>query len=130
MDGDPGRAEVDRYLAALEHPLKPAIVRMRAAVLGADPVITEHVRWNAPSFCHGGVDRVTFRLHPGARFQLVLHRGARVRDDAVDLGGFEDPSGLLTWASPDRAVVDLSRPGAAATHEHDVVALVRRWVRV
>ena len=54
MSGDPdGRAEVDRYLAELEHPLKPAIARLRAAIVGSDPAITEHVKWNAPSFCHG-----------------------------------------------------------------------------
>jgi hypothetical protein len=47
---------------------------------------------------------VTFRLQPGNRLQLVLHRGAAVRDDAADFR-FEDPSGLLEWAAPDRAVI-------------------------
>ena len=39
-----------------------------------------------------------------AWLQLVLHRGAAVRDDAADFR-FEDPSGLLEWAAPDRAVI-------------------------
>ena len=42
---------------------------------------------------------MTFRLRPGDRLQLVLHRGAKVRDDAADFR-FEDDSGLLEWAAP------------------------------
>jgi hypothetical protein len=39
----------------------------RTDVLASDDGITEHVKWNAPSFCYAGVDRVTFRLQPGNR---------------------------------------------------------------
>ena len=59
----------------------------------------EHVKWNAPSFCYAGVDRVTFRLQPGNRLQLVLHRGAKVRDDAADFR-FEDPTRACSSGSP------------------------------
>ncbi len=121
-------AEVDRYIAALEHPLKPGIVRLRLAILASDEAITEHVKWNAPSFCYDGVDRVTFRLHPGARFQLIFHRGAKARPADPGLT-FSDPSGLMTWPAPDRAVVDLPDLEAVATHEEQVIALVGRWIR-
>jgi hypothetical protein len=33
-------------------------------------------KWNAPSFRHAGEDRVTFRLQPGDKLQLIFHRGA------------------------------------------------------
>lgn len=121
-------ADVDRYLDELDHPLRAGVVRLREAIVAGNPDLTEHVRWNAPSFRHDGEDRVTFRLHPGARLQLVFHRGARRRDD-VEAFTFEDPTGLMTWPARDRAVVDLSAPDAAADHEGEVVELVRRWVR-
>ncbi len=97
--------EVEQFLAALEHPLKEAIVAVRAAILDSDAKITERIKWNAPSFCYGGDDRVTFRLQPKGRFQLIFHRGAKVKDTA----GFEfkDSSGLLEWAAKDRGVVTL-----------------------
>ena len=119
---------VEEYLASLEHPLRSSIAALRAAILACDPAITEHVKWRAPSFVHDGVDRVTFRLQPGALFQVVLHRGVAVRADAESFV-FEDPSGLVTWLSPDRGLVDLSEPGAAERHTAQVVALVQRWVR-
>ena len=120
--------DVELYLSGLEHPLKPGVLRLRAAILACDPAITEHVKWNAPSFRHDGEDRVTFRLQPRGRLQLIFHRGARVRDDTAGFL-FDDPSGLMTWPAPDRAVVDFPDLEAVAAHEAVVVALVRRWVR-
>ncbi|WP_373872464.1 DUF1801 domain-containing protein [Planobispora siamensis] len=76
--------------------------------MASNPEITERVKWNAPSFCHDGVDRVTFLLRSADRLQLVFHRGAKVRDDSAE-SSFEDPTGLMKWQAPDRAVVSLLR---------------------
>lgn len=54
-----------------------------------------------PSFCHRGVDRVTFRLFPADHLQLVFDRGAKPQDSE----GF-------------------------AAEEAAIVALVNRWVAV
>jgi hypothetical protein len=120
-------SDVDRFLADLEHPLKAGVEQLRAAILASDDAITEHVKWNAPSFCHDGVDRVTFRLQPGNRLQLVLHRGAKVRDDAAAFR-FDDDSGLLDWVAPDRAVVTFRDLDDVATRRSSVADLIRRWV--
>src|ERR687889_432487 len=90
----------------LDHPLKEGIERLRVAILDSNERITEHVKWNAPSFCYAGEDRVTFRLFPENRVQLVFHRGAKVKDDAADFA-FDDDTGLLRWVANDRAVVAL-----------------------
>ena len=118
---------VEQFLRELEHPRKAEINALRALILGAHPGITEHVKWNAPSFCHDGVDRVTFRLQPGNRLQLVLHRGAKVRDDAAAFR-FDDDSGLLDWVAPDRAVVTFRDLDDVATRRSSVADLIRRWV--
>jgi hypothetical protein len=120
-------AEVEQYLAELQHPLKEGVLQLRAAILGADPGITEHVKWNAPSFRHGGEDRLTFRLQPRGKLQLIFHRGAEVRADAATFT-FADPTGLMTWPSPDRAVIDFPDLTFVAEHRSDVVDLVKRWV--
>ena len=57
--------EVDRFMEGLDHPLKEEIERLRAAILGSNERITEHVKWKAPSFRYAGEDRVTFRFTPG-----------------------------------------------------------------
>jgi hypothetical protein len=118
---------VDAFLAELQHPLKSGIEQLRAAILASNGAITEHVKWNAPSFCYEGVDRVTFRLQPGDRLQLVLHRGARTRDDAADFR-FEDPTGLLEWLAADRAVVTFRDLADVEARKAAVADLVSRWV--
>lgn len=118
--------EVDRFLAGLEHPLKPEIERLRTIVLGANPEITERIKWNAPSFCYQGDDRVTMRLHPPTRLQLIFHRGAKVKD-STDFA-FEDTTGLLKWAAKDRAVVTFADVAVIETRANELAELVNRWV--
>lgn len=119
--------DVDDYLDTLDHPHLDGIRALRDALLAADPGISEHLKWNAPSFRFAGEDRATMRVAPGGAFQLVLHRGSRVRDDVAGFR-FEDTTGLVRWAAPDRGVIDLAGPGALEQHLDEVVGLVRRWV--
>lgn len=121
-------AEVAEFLSELSHPLKDGIMDVRAAILASDEQITEHIKWNAPSFCYQGDDRVTFRLQPGDRLQLVFHRGAKVRADS-DHFTFEDDTGLLDWASPDRATLTLRDMDDVHAKLPAVVDLVGRWTR-
>src|SRR5437867_3042826 len=95
--------DVDGFIAGLTHPRKREIEELRTAILASNSDITEQVMWNAPSFCYRGADRVTFRLQPGNRVELVLHRGAKARADS-DSFEFEDPTGLVAWASSDRVL--------------------------
>jgi Domain of unknown function (DU1801) len=119
--------DVDSHLRDLRHPLKAGVEQLRSAILASDDRITEHVKWNAPSFCYDGVDRVTFRLQPGDRLQLVLHRGAKVRDD-VDGFRFDDPTGMVEWITADRGVVTFADLADVEARRDAVVDLVRRWV--
>jgi hypothetical protein len=116
--------EVDRFMSRLDHPSKEGIERLRTAILDSNDGITEHVKWNAPSFCYAGEDRVTFRLYPVDRAQLIFHRGARIKDDA-DTFAFDDGTGLLRWVANDRAVVALRE---AEARQRDLVGVVNRWV--
>jgi hypothetical protein len=98
--------EVDRFMSGLDHPLKEGVEQLRAATLDSNDEITEHVKWNAPSFRYAGEDRVTFRLFAEDRVQLVFHRGSKVKNDAGNFA-FDDDTALLRWVAADRAVVAL-----------------------
>ena len=119
--------EVAQYMAALEHPLKAEIETVRAAILASDKAITERIKWKAPSFVHGGDDRVTFRLAPKGIFQVIFHRGAKVKDTAGF--AFEDDSGLLEWLAPDRGVVTLKDAKDVKAKKAALVKLVGRWMK-
>jgi hypothetical protein len=71
---------------------------------------------------------VTFRLPPGGGLQLVFHRGVRVRADSEDFS-FEDETGLLKWAAPDRATLTLNDVDDLRAKLPTVVELVGGWMR-
>lgn len=95
---------VNVYMQKLEHPLKPVVEAIRSTILKADPRITEGIKWNSPSFyCYGWFAAVNTRAKNGV--QVVLHHGAKVRNDTTLSSTVDDASLLLTWPSQDRAVL-------------------------
>jgi hypothetical protein len=117
---------VDTYLDALQHRHKAAVETLRQLIIGAVPGLNERIKWNAPSFGKGEDDRITMRLHPGDRLQLILHRGAKAGAD--DLFRFEDPDKLITWAAPDRGVISFSDADDLAAKSAALPEILRRWV--
>jgi hypothetical protein len=120
--------EVDQFIKDLEHPLKEEIAEMRAIILDSDEQITEHIKWNAPSFCYNGVDRLTFNLHSRDRIQLIFHRGARVKDSTGF--AFEDSTGLLKWVAPDRALLTIQDKQDLEAKKTALVNVVSQWIKV
>jgi hypothetical protein len=112
-------------MAALDHPRKAEVERLIAIAIAAAPGVTGHVKWNAPSFCQSGDDRVTMRLSPSPIVQLVFHRGARARPAAGF--AFADESGLLEMVAPDRGVVTLG-PGEVEARADALGRLIGRWM--
>jgi hypothetical protein len=99
---------------------------VRAIILESDEQITEQIKWNAPSFGYRGEDRVTFRLHPPDRIQLVFHRGAKMKD-SKDFK-FKDDTGLLEWVASDRAVVTFHNMEDVEAKKGALKTVVRRWM--
>lgn len=120
-------AAVDQFVRALEHPHKPTVEAIRAAVMGADPKIAEGIKWNAPSYRTTEYFATT-NLREKKGVGVILHLGAKVR--SLPAGGLvlDDPAKLLKWLAADRATVvfeglaDFERKRAPFVH------LVREWV--
>ena len=117
---------VDAYLDDLVHARKDEVLALRELILAAVPDLVERIKWNAPSFGPGEDDRITMRLHPGDRLQLILHRGAKAGAD--DLFRFEDPGKLIAWAAPDRGVVNFKDAADMAVKAEPLSDILRRWV--
>ncbi len=118
---------VTTFLHALEHPLKPEILRVREIILSASSGITEHIKWNAPSFCADGDDRITMKYHPPKNVQLVFHRGAKVKTQPPTRL-IEDPFGMLKWAANDRAVATFNSMDEIDANREKLVRLVNLWI--
>ncbi|MES2765798.1 MAG: DUF1801 domain-containing protein [Bacteroidota bacterium] len=122
-----GAAQVAGFLKTLDYPLKNVVEAVRAIILSANPGITEHIKWNAPSFCFGGEDRITMNLRSEEFLQLIFHRGAKVKNDAME---FEDTMDLLVWLSHDRATVKFADMDEVAFKKDTLAEITNRWVNI
>lgn len=123
-----GPEKVAEFFSSLDHPLKPAMERLREVILSSDPAITEHIKWKAPSFCHGGDDRVTFNLYRDGSIMLIFHRGAKVKDSNASGRLIEDQKGLLTWLANDRASMRFVSVEDVEAKEYDLREIVKLWI--
>lgn len=119
-------SEVDLYLDTLDHTRKAEVLALRELILGSVPGLSETIKWNAPNYARGDADRITMRLHPGNRLQLILHRGAKAGAD--DLFRFEDPDKLIAWAAPDRGVITIKDAADLTAKSKAIGEVLRRWV--
>lgn len=121
-----GGADVDAFMALLEHPRKAEIEVVRGLILSADPRIKESVKWNAPSFAMAD-HFATFKLRPETTIQVVFHTGAKVKANPAPML-IADPAGLLAWAAADRGIVTFADMAAIQANQDAFVALVRQWI--
>lgn len=70
-------SSIDEFLAQLDHPLKRELLALRLIILAATPGLTEHIKWNAPSYQFEGDDRIAFNFFARDKIRLVFHCGAK-----------------------------------------------------
>lgn len=121
-----GEQAVALFLEQTDHPLKSEMIALRKLILASDPDITEHIKWNAPSFCVNGEDRFTFKLNSPQTVDIIFHRGAKVKTMPAEKL-IDDPDGLLKWASNDRAVATFTNMNEIQTKELALRVLIKEW---
>jgi hypothetical protein len=120
-----GGASVTGFLTSLKHSRKAEINRVRNIILGALPDVVEKIKWNAPSFGLEEDDRITFRLQPGDKVDLIFHRGVKKIADGF---AFSDETGLLKFVAPDRAVLIFTDAADIEAKAENLRWLVRAWI--
>lgn len=120
-------ATVDEFMRDLEHPLKAEIQALRTIILGADPEITEGIKWKVPSFARGEYF-ATLHLRAPDGVHVIFHLGAKVRDLGPDGISVADPTCLLQWLAKDRAIAKFKDMAAIQNRRAELEALVREWI--
>jgi hypothetical protein len=123
----PQPLDVEAFLAALVHARKDEVNAVRALIRAADARIVETVKWNAPSFRIDD-DFATMRIAPKDVVQVVLHTGVKKRPDAEKIP-VEDPTSMLVWAAPDRAVVTFTSRADVDARSDAFAAVLRQWIQ-
>lgn len=119
-------ADVEAFLASLEHPFEREVLALRQLILGVDPRISEGIKWNAPSF-RTSEWFATFQLRAKDGVQLILHLGAKKRPGTEGLE-LADPASLLEWLGPDRASVKFRDLKHVEQTRAAFVELIRQWI--
>lgn len=117
---------VSVFLDNLEHPLKPVLQKVRAAILGADKAITEGIKWNTASFYRDGWF-ATINVRAKAGVQIILHQGAKIRAGSKLNEKVDDASHLLTWLGKDRASVTFADAGDLQSKRAAFTKLIKAW---
>jgi hypothetical protein len=125
-----GPEEVTEFMNKTNHPLKKAMEVLREIILNANKGITEHIKWNGPSFCFKDDDRITFNLHKNDCILIVFHRGAKVKDSKGSGPLFNDTTGILDWVSDDRAVVKLFSLQEVIEKKDNLKKIVIQWIKL
>jgi len=120
VKGASGANEVDEFMRKLNHPLKAELEVMRSIILGASPEIREGIKWNAPSF-------PTINIRKDVVL-VILHLGAKVKDNSTAGLTISDPTGLLEWLAKDRAAVKFLDMKAIKAGRAALEHIVRQWI--
>jgi hypothetical protein len=121
-----GEQEVIDFLNDLIHPLKKEIEEIRKIILKADKNLTEHIKWNAPSFCIDDEDCVTMNLTP-KNIRIIFHRGAKVKTQPKQ-ALITDSTGLLKWAANDRAIATFANMEEIKSRKKELETIVTKWI--
>ncbi len=122
--------DLKTYLDELEHPLKQEILEMREIILESNKQLTEHIKWNAPSYCINGEDRITFNLHGTKHFRLVFHCGVKIKARKLKGKISSDKANWLEWAAEDRALLTFSDMIEIMQKKKTVQQMINEWIRL
>jgi hypothetical protein len=117
----------DVFLRELKHRHKAEIEAIRAIILGADKRIQEAVKWNSLSY-HVDEHFATFHLRAKTGVQVVFHRGAKVKEASADRLPIDDPAGILTWITNDRATATFADVTDVAAKAKALKKIVKQWI--
>lgn len=116
---------VDDFLDAMTHARMADVLALREILLSLDGELVESIKWNAPSYGFGKDHRLTMRLLPGDRVDLILHRGAAARTDDFT---FEDFTGMVRWLAHDRGIIEFADSSLLNDCKDSLRALGRAWL--
>lgn len=117
---------VDAFRDGLDAQDRALIDCLREIIGNCRSDLEESIKWNAPSFSVNGEDRITLGLERKGGVRIVLHLGAKVKDNSGF--HFEDKSGLARWPAPDRGVLVFRDRQDVENKRREVTQLCERWL--
>ena len=116
------------FMTQFDDERKPLVEALLNAIREECPTLTEIIKWNAPTFCSNGKDRMTIMLHKKDRVGLILHAGAKPKEDKNAPHLYTDDTELLEWNSNIRATISFSDLPDFLSKRDRFRKAVKRWI--
>ena len=116
------------FMTEFDDERKPLVEGILKTIIEACPILTESIKWNAPTFCYNNKDRMTILLHKKDRVGLILHTGAKPKEDKKAPSLYSDDTELLEWNSNIRATISFSDLPDFQSKRNLFKKAVKRWI--
>ena len=116
------------FMTQFDDERKPLVEALLNAIREECPTLTETIKWNAPTFCSNGNDRMTLMLHKKDRVGLILHAGTKPKEDKNAPHLYTDDTELLEWNSNIRATISFSDLPDFLSKRDRFRKAVKRWI--
>lgn len=124
-------ADIPDFLNDLPPDKKAQVELLRTIIKAAEPSLTEHIKWNAPSYVFDGMDRVTFNLlNKEGLVKLVLHVGGTRPENKKGTPVMSDDSGLIAWQSDIRGILTFTDLADIKAKQKTITDILSRWLAI
>jgi len=119
---------VDEFLNDLTDDRRQQVEALRSIIKAVNPELTEHIKWNSPSYVLDGEDRITFNMHYPDQTMLLVHMGATRKETKKADPIMKDETGLIKWNSDIRGTLAFRSLGDIAQSEANITKLLSAWL--
>lgn len=122
---------VEEFLSDLNEDKRLQVDSLRDLIFNTVPQLTEHIKWNAPSYVLDGEDRITFNLmNKQGVVKLVFHMGATRREDKKGVPIMRDDSGLIEWSSDIRGMITFNSIDEITSNTVALKKIIMHWLSI
>ncbi len=122
---------LEEFFGDLDDKKRRQVNAFREIVLQTEPRLTEHLKWNAPSYVLDGEDRITFNLmNKQDLVKVVLHMGARRKEAKGATPVMNDESGLIEWNSDIRGTITFAKDEDVHAKSAVLKKIVKNWLAI
>lgn len=125
------RPSVTDLVSALDDATRGQVQLLRDIIGSLGAALTEHVKWNAPSYVLDGEDRITMNLrNKEGVVKLVLHMGATRPEGKKGAPVLLEEEGLVEWASDIRGLIAFADADDIRAKEPALRRVLIRWLAI
>ena len=122
---------VNEFLEDLDDEKKSQVLVIRTYIKEAEPILVEHIKWNAPSYTYNQNDRLTFNLMNKENLvKLVFHMGALQKENKNAAPILDDKFSLIEWVSDVRGYITFKDYDDAISKHEAIKWLTSKWIAI